>query len=222
MSRWSASPLLPWLAGAACLAVFFRHQLADGFTLLNGDRHDGLIALAVLEHWWNVLRGRAAWDVTAYFHPVPATLGYNDGYLLLGLPHAAARALGADPLLAGELANVAARAVGFAATVALGRRALGLTPAWAVLLAALVTLANNLFIRGSHVQLFSVSFVPVLALLGHAALAALLAARRRALLLWGGGFVGWFAAMLLTGFYMAWYAALFGAAPVPPPPAMRP
>lgn len=212
MSRLIVSPLLPWLAGAACLAAFFRHQLADGFTLLNGDRHDGLIALAVLEHWWNVLRGRAAWDITAYFHPVPATLGYNDGYLLLGLLHAAARAAGADPLLAGEFANVAARAIGFAATYALGRRAFGLAPPWAALLAALFTLANNLFIRGSHVQLFSVSFVPVLALLGHGALAALTARRHSALLGWGSGFVLWFTAMLLTGFYMAWYAALLGAA----------
>jgi len=212
MSRFTASPVLPWLVGAACLAVFFRHQLSDGFTLLNGDRHDGLIALAVLEHWWNVLRGRAAWDITAYFHPVPATLGYNDGYLLLGLLHTAARAAGADPLLAGELANVAARAIGFAATFALGRRAFGLATPWATLLAALFTLANNLFIRGSHVQLFSVSFVPVLALLGHGALAALVAGRRVALVAWGSGFILWFAAMLLTGFYMAWYAALFGAA----------
>jgi len=212
MSRFAASPALPWFVGAACLAVFFRHQLADGFTLLNGDRHDGLIALALLEHWWNVLRGDAAWNVTGYFHPVPGTLGYNDGYLLLGLLHAAARAAGADPLLAAELANVAARAIGFAATYALGRQLCGLDRTWSCLLAALFTLANGLFIRASHVQLFSISFVPVLALLAHGAVAALLGGRRGAFAACGAGFALWFAAMLLTGFYMAWYSALFGAA----------
>ncbi|MBK1656751.1 hypothetical protein [Paracraurococcus ruber] len=203
------------LCGALCLGFFFRFQLGNGFTLLLGDRHDGVIALSILEHWWNWLRGLEAWDRTGYFHPVPATLGYNDGYLLFGLIHAGFRAAGLDPFLSGELVNVATRGIGFAATLALGRRLLGLPFGWALLGAALFTISNNLFIRGSHVQLFSVSFVPVLALLGHGALRALLDGRRAALLAWGAGFALWFAAMLLTGFYMAWYSAFLAAALLP-------
>jgi hypothetical protein len=200
------------LCGALCLAFFFRGQLGDGFTLLLGDRHDGVIALSILEHWYNVLRGIEAWDRTAYFFPVPATLGYNDGYLLFGLLHAGFRSLGVDPFLSGELVNVATRAIGFAATLALGRRLFGLTFGWALLGAALFTISNNLFIRGSHVQLFSVSFVPALALLGHGVLTALWDGRRRALLGWGAGFCLLFAACLMTGFYMAWYSAFLGGA----------
>ncbi|TDH63988.1 hypothetical protein E2C06_03965 [Dankookia rubra] len=200
------------LCGALCLGVFFRGQLGDGFTLLLGDRHDGVIALSILEHWYNVLRGIEPWDRTAYFVPVPATLGYNDGYLLFGLLHAAFRSLGADPFLSGELVNVATRAIGFAATLALARQVFGLGFGWALLAAALFTLSNNLFIRASHVQLFSVSFVPLLALLAHGALLGLWDGRRGALLGWGGGFCVLFAACLMTGFYMAWYSAFLGAA----------
>ncbi|MFC7474799.1 hypothetical protein ACFQS7_10565 [Dankookia sp. GCM10030260] len=200
------------LCGALCLGIFFRGQLGDGFTLLLGDRHDGVIALSILEHWYNVLRGLAAWDRTAYFFPVPATLGYNDGYLLFGLLHAGFRALGADPFLSGELVNLATRAIGFAAALALGRRLFGLPFGWALLGAALFTISNNLFIRGSHVQLFSVSFVPALALLAHGALRALWEGRRGALLGWGAGFCILFAACLMTGFYMAWYSAFLGGA----------
>ncbi|WP_431269452.1 hypothetical protein [Dankookia sp. P2] len=141
------------VCGALCLGVFFRGQLGDGFTLLLGDRHDGVIALSILEHWYNALRGIEPWDRTAYFFPVPATLGYNDGYLLFGLLHAAFRALGADPFLSGELVNLATRSIGFAATLALGRRLFGLPFGWALLGAALFTISNNLFIRGSHAQL---------------------------------------------------------------------
>ncbi|MBY0329444.1 MAG: hypothetical protein K2X49_02080 [Acetobacteraceae bacterium] len=212
----------PWraaLATLACLAslgVFFRGQLADGFALLIGDRHDGVIALAIMEHWSNLLRGEAAaWDRTFYFHPVPATLGYNDGYLAFGLLLAAFRAAGADPFLAGELANVALRAIGFLGCHLLARRVFGLSFSWALLGAALFTLSNNLFIRASHAQLFSVSLVPMLGVLAHGAGAALIAGRRGALLGWGAGFVLWHAMMLLTGFYMAWYAALFGALLLP-------
>ena len=86
----------------------------------------------------------------------------------------------------------------------------GLPFGWALLGAALFTISNNLFIRGSHVQLFSVSFVPALALLAHGALAALWEGRRGALLGWGAGFCVLFAACLMTGFYMAWYSAFLG------------
>ncbi len=200
----------------ACLGLFFRGQIADGFTLLIGDRHDAVIALSIMEHWANLLRGQAiSWDRTFYFQPVPATLGYNDGYLAFGLLLAAARAAGADPFLAGELANVALRAIGFAGFHLLARRVFGLSFGWALLGAALFTLSNNLYIRGSHAQLFSVSLVPMLGVLAHGAGTALLAGRRRATLAWGAGFVLWHALMLLTGFYMAWYAAFFGAALLP-------
>ncbi|MCB4824286.1 hypothetical protein [Roseicella aerolata] len=212
MTRPATRVLVATACASLCLAFFFRGQLGNGFTLLLGDRHDGVIALSILEHWYNVLRGIEPWHRTAYFHPVPATLGYNDGYLLFGLIHAGFRALGADPFLSGELVNVATRAIGFAATLALGRRMLGLPFGWALLGAALFTISNNLFIRGSHVQLFSVSFVPLLALLAHGALAALWEGRRAALMAWGAGFCLLFAAMLLTGFYMAWYSAFLGGA----------
>ncbi len=210
MRPQAASPswreaLVVSLACLACLAVFFRAQIGNGFTLLLGDRHDAVIALAIMEHWRNWLQGAAAWNATAYFFPVPGTLGYNDGYLLFGLPLAGFRALGADPFLAGELTNMALRGLGFLGTHLLARRLLGLRLGFALLLAAVLTLANNLAIRGSHAQLFSVSLVPGLAVLAHAALAALWDGRRGALLGWGAAFLAGFAAVLMTGFYMAWY-----------------
>ncbi|MFC7539724.1 hypothetical protein ACFQU2_10020 [Siccirubricoccus deserti] len=200
------------LAGLLTLAVFFRHQLGDGFTLLYGDRHDAVIELSILEHWWNVLRGLESWSRTSYFHPVPATLGYNDGYLLFGLLHAAWRSLGADPFLSGELVNASLRALGFLAMFGLLRRAVGLGWPVALLGAVLFTLSNNLFIRGNHAQLFSVGFVPLLGWLLYRTGVALLEGRRGALLGWGGGFCLMFAACLMTGFYMAWYFAWLGGA----------
>jgi hypothetical protein len=202
--------LVVGLVALLSVGFVFRNQLGDGFTLLLGDRHDAVIELSILEHWVNVLAGRSAWDRTDYFHPVPGTLGYNDGYLVFGLLQAGFRAAGADPFLGGELVNMAMRLIGFLGAYALGRRAVGLSWGWALLGAALFTVSNNLFIRGSHAQLFSVGLVPVLALLLHGALAALLEGRRRALLGWGAGFALGFAASLMTGFYMAWYFAWCG------------
>jgi hypothetical protein len=204
--------LLVTLAATLCVAVFFRAQIGNGFTLLLGDRHDGVIELAILEHWRNVLRGTEAWDRTAYFWPVPGTLGYNDGYLAFGLLHALFRALGADPFLSGECVNMALRGLGFLGAHLLARRVFGLGVGWALLAAALFTLANNLAIRASHAQLFGVSLAPVVALPLAEAIRALLAGRRAALLGWGTAFLLGFAVWLMSGFYMAWYFAFYGGA----------
>ncbi|MBD0270604.1 MAG: hypothetical protein ICV73_01620 [Acetobacteraceae bacterium] len=201
-------------ACALCVGLFFRNQIANGFTLLLGDRHDAVIALAIMEHWRNVLSGTAEWSRTAYFHPVAATLGYNDGYFLFGLAYSAFRALGADPFLGGELTNMAMRAVGFLGMHFACRRVLGLSFGWSLLGAALFALSNNLFIRASHAQLFSVGFLPVLATLLHAAGSSLLGRRPGALLGWGAAFVLLFAAVLMTGFYMAWYFVFLATATV--------
>lgn len=200
------------LACALCVGVFFRHQLANGFTLLLGDRHDAVIALSILEHWRNVFAGAAEWSRTAYFHPVPDALGYNDGYLLFGVVYAVFRAVGADPFLGGELTNMVMRAVGFLSMHMLCRRVLGVSFGWSLLGAAVFALSNNLFIRASHAQLFSIGFLPALAVLLHGAGSALLAGRRAALLGWGAAFVLLFAALLMTGFYMAWYFAFMSGA----------
>lgn len=207
-----ATRLRHLLAGALSLAFVFRFQLANGLTLLAGDRYDAVIELAILEHWRNVLHGLEPWARTLYFHPVPATLGYNDGYLLFGLLQTIFRGAGADPFLGGELVNLTARAIGFAAMLAVGRRVLRLPLPWALLGAVLFTIGNSLFIRASHAQLLTIGFVPVLVLLLHATLAALAAGRRGALLGWGAALCAWQAASLMTGFYMVWYTCFLGGA----------
>ncbi|MBX6742463.1 MAG: hypothetical protein IRY87_10525 [Acetobacteraceae bacterium] len=204
--------LLILSACALSVVFFFRYQIGNGFTLLLGDRHDAVIEISILEHWYNVLRGIESWSDTSYFFPVRDVLGYNDGYLLFGLIHAGFRSAGLDPFLASELVNLTTRVIGFLAMYGACRRILRLGFGWALLAAVLFTVSNNLFIRGSHAQLFSVSFVPVLALLLYAALAALLEGRRAALLGWGGGCALFFAACLMTGFYMAWYSVYLGGA----------
>jgi len=204
-----------WMVlGGCALAVAFceRTQIGNGFTVLLGDRYDAVIELAILEHWRNVLRGLSQWSTTFYFHPAPATLGYNDGFFLYGLAYSLFRALGIDPFLAGELVDIAVRAVGFLAFHAACRRILGLASGWALLGAVLFTISNGMFIQDLHAQLLSVAFAPLLALLLHGAATALRAGQPRLLLAWGAGAVALHAAWLMTGFYMAWFFCFFGVA----------
>ena len=191
------------------MAFFFRAQIANDFTLLYGDRYDGVITISILEHWYNVFRGQAFPFDTFAFFPQPATLGYNDGYLLQGLLYAPLRALGADPFLAGELVSVLLRALCFAASYGAARRIFSLGRGWTVLAAILITISDNMQMQALHAQLFGVGFAPVLALLLAQCATAMAAGHSRALLAWGVASALFLAAWLMTGFYMAWFFLFF-------------
>ena len=213
MNRISAKGFLgvvaPLLIGIFAVAIFFRYQLTNGFTVLTGNRYDQVIQLAIMEHWRNTFIGAARWSETGYFYPVKSTIAYNDGYFIFGAIYSVFRSFSLDPYLSGELLNVSLRLIGFAAFYLMGKRILRLELAWALLAATLFTVSNNLFIEGSHGQLFGVCFVPVMVLLIDAFLISLLKGTRAAIVCWGIGASAFYAAWLMTTFYMAWYFMFF-------------
>jgi len=194
------------------VAVFFRYQIANGFTTLFSDRFDGMIVIAILEHWYNVFRDLSNWSQTNFFYPIANTLGYQDGYFANGVFYSVFRALGVDPFLASELVNATMRAIGFLSAYLACRRLFGLGLPWALLASIVFTLSSSSFIHAGHVQLLSISFAPLMAVLLHSTFTALFSGRRRALLAWGGAASLMYAVWLMTGYYMAWYFLYFSAA----------
>ncbi|GGY07970.1 hypothetical protein GJV26_18625 [Massilia dura] len=191
------------------LAIFFRLQILNHFNYLSGDRYDGVIQVALLEHWFNVFTGWSNWRSPNYFYPYPNILGFNEGQFLYGAIYSIFRTLGIDGFLANELVNVAIKAIGFFGFIAAGRRILKLPLAWALLGAAIFTLSNNSFLQMSHAQLLSVAFAPVEAVLIYEAIGALLAHDARRLFRFGSIAGVFFAAWLITCLYTAWFFTLF-------------
>lgn len=206
---WVSGPVL-LLAAALSLAAVFHTQLLTNGARLTGDRLDGLIQTSILEHWFNVLRGRSGWDTMNYFHPHRGTLAYNDGYLLYGLAYAGFRALGVDPFLSAEGVNVVLRVVGFAGAYWFARRLLSLPFRWAVLGAVLFTLCISAYHQSGHAQVLSIAFAPIAALLAARSAEALEAGRRRAAFVWGASLAVLVSAWLLTAYYMAWLLMFYG------------
>jgi hypothetical protein len=197
------------LAGALSVAFFFRAQIFNEFTVLFGDRYDGVIQVAILEHWYDVVRGRAAWNVTGYFFPHPDTLGYNDGYVIYGLIYSVFRALGVDPFRATEFVNVVVKTIGFFSFYWFARRAIGLGY-WAGLLGAvLFVIADNSLAQALHAQLLSVCFAPLLAGLLWESGLALRHGRRARGIAFGLAAALFYGAWMLTAFYMAWFFGFF-------------
>lgn len=200
------------LAGAyaASLLLFFRMSALSGFDRGFSDRADGIIEISLLEHWRNVLVGAARWDMPGYFHPYPATLGYNDGYLLYGVDYAFWR-LFADPMLADTLNLATFKSIGFFAAYALVARTLQWGRGAGMLVAAIFTVANGLTVQAGHAQVQSIALLPVAMLFAVAMVRAERDGRRRAACGLAVALALLMAAWLLTAFYMAWFTLLFAA-----------
>jgi hypothetical protein len=197
------------LTVALVLFVQFRTQIFNGFTVLYGDRYDAAIMTTILEHWSNVVHGRAPWSQLYYFYPYTKTLGHTDGYFLIGLVYALVRPLGFDPFLTTELTNMVFRAIGFG-TFFLAARQIFRLPFWlALFAAALFAASNSLTIHGQRLQLASIAFAPVLALLMWHAVRALYAGQRRRFVGFGCAAAILLGAWSITCFYMTWFFIFF-------------
>lgn len=213
---WTRQKLsLLLIIGALTLLCVYRVQVGNRFTVLLGDSLDGVIQDSILQHWYNFFRGIESWNSTAYFYPWSNTLGYNDGFFIQGLFYSLFRAFGADVFLSAEWTGILVRGIGFIAFTLFAADILALTFGWAVLGAAIFTLANNISVQAHHGQLLTVAFAPLLfwligrtirefyAVPGHGA--GIRAA------VWGTLTALLYGAWLLTGFYMAWFTAFFSA-----------
>lgn len=191
------------------MLVFFRFQIANGFTLFFGDRYDAMIEISILQHWVNVFHGTEYWNETRYFYPASDTLGYNDPYFLYGAMYGLARALGFPLVAAAEIVHGAMKVLGFLGMVwllrSMGRCRFG----WCLFGAALFTVSDLTLQHANHGQLFTLAFAPYALLFAARAVTALLAEDRRSLVRSGGAFLAIYALWISTAYYLAWFFSLY-------------
>lgn len=206
--------LLTSLFLSLSLALLTRNELANGFTILLGDRYDGVISTIIMEHWFQVFIGEANWSDVSYFFPSKLTIANTDAYFLNSLAYFPFRLIGMDPFISAELVNLVIKSTGFLGTYFLCRKVFSMSFYWAILAAILFTLSNGMTVRGSRLQLATVAFFPIMTILMWSTINSFLAsnnAKFRRMGLFSGAF---FAAWCLTCFYMAWFFTFFFTATV--------
>lgn len=147
------------------IAIFHRYSLLSGLDLVQADPNDSRFVLSILEHWFAVSKGRAAWDSPLMFYPQQGTLGYSDfsfGNVFLYVP---ARYFGVQPFTALNLVVIASSVLTFLFTYKLARIGLKTSPWIGSFIAYLFTFSWPRFCQSVHVQLQCSFFVPLTALL---------------------------------------------------------
>lgn len=207
--RATAKVLIIALVMVVVVGIQFRVQLLNDFTVLYGDSYDATIAAVIMEHWFSVFQGNSSWSQLYYFYPYTNTLAQTDGYFLIGVIYSAIRMFGFDPYLASEWTNMAVRAIGFFAFFLMCRKMFSFSFWWAILAAALFILSNNLTLHGHRVQLATVGFAPIMALLMFNAYKAFAAEEQKKTLSYGAGAGIFLGAWSITCFYITWFFIFF-------------
>ena len=208
--RAAAGRALALLLFVAGLAVMLQNMLPDPLDRSFGDKGDGLVLIATLEHWWRVLGGDpvgGTWRQAGFFYPVANPIGLTDSYLGLAIPYCLLRLCSVSPYRAFTAAMVVFATLGYW-TAYRFCRATGFANRMAAALSAWVFAfgAVTLFLAG-HAQTYTIMLAPTLGLCLLAAWRAQLWSRRA---LWGllAGLT--YGLILLTAPQTAWFGTFVG------------
>lgn len=202
---WIWEFLLFFVVLGSSLAFLIRYQILNGFSILPGDRYDGVISTVILEHWFRVFTEGVSWLEVGYFFPYERTIAQTDAYFLIGVAYIPFRLFGLDPFISSECAGLVIKAVGFLGFYLFCKKFLLVSPMWSLFGALLFTLSNGMTIHANRIQLATVAFAPVMALLIGLAVHAFFDRKYSRFRLWGAVSGVFFGAWCLTCFYMAWF-----------------
>lgn len=209
--------LLATGALALGLLYFFWPVFATRMAAVPGDIGDARFIQAILEHWFQVARGAAAWRDPPMFYPVRGVLGFSDGLFLYAVPYVVLRFAGSAPVVAYVVTLGVILATGYAGALWFLGRVLGVRRGIAIVAALTWIFSNLAVVKMVHVNMYAMAFVPLAFGLAWRAVEALGEGRGfstagvclailMALLLYTSFYMGWFTLLLLAP-----WAALCGA-----------
>ena len=192
----------------ASIYLFFFKQFNSDFTFIFGDKYDAVIEAVLVSHWYHVLLFSQIWNQPLYFFPHQDVLGYNDAYFIYGIIASIYRVLGYNLLISQELTHITVKAIGFISMVLLLKRINHGHYLINIISSMLFTLFISSTNQAYHGQLFAVAFAPFLTILLIGLVQAIKSASKKQVYLYGFSLAILYDALLLTGFYMAWFYGL--------------
>ncbi|MGH9900443.1 MAG: hypothetical protein ACRD68_01240 [Pyrinomonadaceae bacterium] len=192
---------------AGALGTFQYHlaQFTTSFDTFFGDRGDARGVVALCEHWYLSLRGKAELLSPGMFYPVKNTIGYSELLFGFGLPYSLVRATGLDMFSSLEVVVVALTFLNFVACFVLLYGVLRFHPLASCAGAMFFAFNSPKFFQTGHLQLQFVFCLPLIfiCVILFVRDAATISQRRAFVLLSLAGLA--LNVQLLTAFYHGWF-----------------
>ena len=204
---------LPWLLAMVMGAIgTFQYHLAQftsGFDTFFGDRGDPRGIVALCEHWYQALSGKAQLLSPGLFYPIKGTLGYSEFLLGFGIPYSVLRSAGLSMFSSLETVIIVLTFLNYLACFVLLYSVLRFHLLASCAGAMLFAFSSPKFFQLSHLQLQFVVCLPLIFIFVIVAVrqAATLNQKRAFGLLFLAGLA--FNVQLLTAFYFGWFFALW-------------
>lgn len=209
--RWSVLKSCIWITTAAllCVALIYRIQIWNGFSVLGGDRFDSVISASILEHWHRVFSGESWWSDAGYFYPYKNTIAQTDAYFLVAIPYHLLRLFHFDPLLAQELTGMLIHFFGFLAFYILCRKCMALSQSASIAGASLFVLMASSSVFLYRTQFSTLALAPLVTIMAWRSVRSLNVGNTRGYRLNGAIAAALFSLWCFTCFYLAWFFLYF-------------
>jgi len=191
------------------LTINLQFIIRGGFKTLPGDRYDGMIGAAVLEHWYQVFRGSASWANPGWQYPYDRVIAHGDASFLNGVLYSPFRLIGIDPFLSQVFANSTMQSIGFFSFYVFARKickfGVGLSSVGSILF----TINNAMTIHSSRFNLASFALIPLFLMISVKTYRSIKIAKSRMWILWVGLSGLLYGSIALTCFYIFFFSHYF-------------
>lgn len=202
--------LISLLVSFFVLSISFRYQIYNEFSYVSENNGDAIIELSILQHWYNfIFHGENFWNTT-YFYPHHRTIGFNDGFFVLGIIYSVIHFFIQDPFLSMEFTSVFSKEIGFLAFLFMCQYVLKIGYVPSMMGAALFVLWNALWLQTFvHAQLLTIYFLPFLLILLKLSYINIINNKKNIALCSIFLTCTLYGALMMTGFYISWYFTFF-------------
>ncbi len=191
-------------------AFFYRGIILSGFDVVFGDSGDARLAMMLMEHWHMVFSGNGSFFSPIFFYPTKDVIGFTDANFLYGVVFTIFRWLGLTTYGSFQAVVIIWEFLGYSAMFWLLRYIFQLNIAVSVLFAGLFGFSNVNALQVGHMQLLTVSLIPLIFGLTIIFIRQL-ESRTKTFIAAGYAIAIIYPLMLFTGFYISWYLLLYAA-----------
>ena len=191
------------------IAVNMHFIIRGKFTILPGDRYDGMISVALAEHWHQVFKGNASWSSPGWHFPYDRVTASGEAAFLNGILYSPFRFIGIDPFISQLLATTLLQTIGFFSFLLFANHYCKFSLKISLLGSVLFTINNAMTIHSSRNTLATFALIPLFLIISIKTYEAIRLKASKKWILWVTLSAFLYGSWAITSFYIFFFMHYF-------------